>query len=553
METKRINGFLFEKLLYNGLANLKKSEDELNSLNVFPVADGDTGTNMRMTLENGLRYAQPNEELCDYLSTLNEGLLLGARGNSGVILSQIFRGIHMHLSRCSAANCNDMRNALIQGYKTAYQAVINPVEGTILTVSREGIEHIRQQVDRSTSIETLFSMYVAEMRKSLSHTPEILDVLKASGVVDSGALGYITIIDGMSKYFKGEIFEVDLSASATLAPKAEEKQISFSSFNENSSFEKGYCMEFILQLLNSPSYLQKFNLTDYINEIKPFGDSIAVTKDKTRVKVHIHTKSPAVVITLSQRYGEFLTFKLENMQLQHNEHIEKQKAKKQSYSKPIGIIAVYNGEGIKNEFANLGCDATIDGGITMNPPSSEFLAAYESIDAENIIVLPNSKNVIGAAEQAAKLSNRKSIHVLPTKSIVEGYFAAAMDVGNSEDIKKRIESIKKGAADVTTLSIAPASKHYESSDVTCDPGDYIAVLNDKIVFSAKTPEDAFIGGFSMLENADERETCMVFCGESATDELNEKLSDTVYEKYPGLELTAVFGGQHTYIWTCGII
>ncbi len=551
MNTRRIDGYLFEKLLYNGLANLQAAEQTLNSLNVFPVADGDTGTNMRLTLENGLRYAKRNEHLGNYLQTLNDGLLLGARGNSGVILSQIFRGISQQLSRCSAANCGDMRNAFILGYKTAYQAVVRPVEGTILTVSREGIENIRRQVDRNTTMQGLFSMYVAEMQKSLAHTPELLPVLKASGVVDSGALGYITLVEGMSKYLNGEVLK--LGAPIPKQNPAQGSSPSFSAFNETSTFEQGYCMEFILQLLNSPAYSQGFELEDFVREIMPLGDSIAVTRDKSRIKVHIHTKKPSFIINLAQRYGEFLTFKLENMQLQHNEHMARQKTLREGYSKPLGIVAVSNGDGMREEFTKLGCDAVLDGGPTMNPPSSEFVEAYNSIDAEHIVVLPNNKNVIGAAEQAISLCKRENIHVLPTKSVAEGYFAIAMDIGTGKDAARRIDSMQAGAAGVVTLAVALANRHYADDTVSCDPGDYVTVLNNHVVLSAKSPIDAFMGGLAKIQDIDDRETCLIFCGDASTPELDAALEGRLADENIDLEISFTPGGQQTYLWICGII
>ncbi len=553
MNTRRINGYLFEQMLYNGLANLRKMEKTLNSLNVFPVADGDTGTNMRLTLENGLRHAKRSEPLFAYLRTLNDGLLLGARGNSGVILSQIFRGIYLYLARCNAANCGDMRNALVQGYKTAYQAVVHPVEGTILTVAREGIEHIRGHIDRNTTMETLFSMYVAEMKKSLAHTPEMLAVLKSSGVVDSGALGYITIVEGMSKYLNGELLKLDTPISQEPTRNAVAPIPSSEAFNENSRFEEGYCMEFILQLMTSAAYSQGFVLENFIKEIQPFGDSIAVVRDRTRIKVHIHTKKPAFIMTLGQRYGEFISFKLENMQLQHNEQQASKQAPPRRYTKPLGIVTVACGEGMKEELKKLGCDCILDGGVTMNTPSSDFLAAYEEIDAEHIVVLPNSKNVVGAAEQAAKLCRRENIHVLPTASVAEGYFAAAMDVGNSKDVAKRIESIRAGAANVVTLSVARAEKHYENETVHCEAGDYVAVLADQVVFSASTPVDAFMGGLAHVEDIESRETCLVFCGDATDGEIEETLEASLSDRYADLEVNFVPGGQHTYLWICGII
>lgn len=551
MSTKRINGLLFEKLLYNGLANLQKAEQKLNAMNVFPVADGDTGTNMCLTLANGLRHAQSSETLSVYLRSLNEGLLLGARGNSGVILSQLFKGIYLHLNRCAAANCGDMRNAFIRGYKTAYQAVVDPVEGTILTVSREGIENIRPCIDRNTTMEALFSMYVAEMKKSLKNTPHLLPVLEASGVVDSGALGYITILEGMSKYLNGEILTPAVAAEPVNEQAAGEG--SMLAFDENSTFGDGYCMEFILQLMATPGYSQNFDLQSFVKEMKPFGNSIAATRDQSRVKVHIHTKEPAWLIQLSQRYGEFLTFKLENMQLQHNEQLRRQKQVTPPRAKSFATVAVANSEGLAEQFRQLGCDVVLDGGPTMNTSSSEFVEAFDSLNAQTIVVLPNSKNVLGAARQAAELSKRGNIQVLPTASIAEGYFALSMDVGNTQDSEKRLSNMKKGMEGVTTLSVAKAKKSYSDGSVTCEPGSYIALVNDRVVFSAGSLEDAFVGGLHTLPELDDLETCVAFRGKNAPDDLEDTLTDRLDEEDLDLELSIADGGQPTYLLICGLI
>ena len=340
MSIRRINGLQLEKMIRNGLANLEASESEVNRLNVFPVADGDTGTNMCLTLSNGIRRAKSHVEAGLYLKELSEGMLLGARGNSGVILSQLFKGMWQELARTTMIGPGEMRGALIRSYRVAYAAVVQPVEGTILTVAREGIEHIRSQISRTTGIDTLLSMYIAEMRKTLSYTPEMLDVLKEAGVIDSGALGYILICEGMLKYLYGDVLKTrDVPREES---KTTDETLSSTLFNENSVFEDGYCMEFILQLMKTASYNQRFRLQSYIDDLKIYGNSLAVIQDNTRVKVHIHTHKPAKVIALSQEYGEFLNFKLENMQLQHTETmLQKELTDSQ---KCLSAIAVVNGE-----------------------------------------------------------------------------------------------------------------------------------------------------------------------------------------------------------------
>ena len=324
---RRINGIHLEKMIKNGLAFLQQHEEEVNRLNVFPVPDGDTGTNMALTLGNGIRYAKSDENAGAYLRSLSDGMLLGARGNSGVILSQFYRGFADELVRSPLIGPGELRNGLIRGYRTAYEAVVHPVEGTILSVTREGIEHIRTQITRNSSIETILSMYIAEMRKTLSFTPEMLSVLKEAGVVDSGAYGFILITEGMLKCLYGEVIElVDVPVQ-----KAEQPLVDLSLFNETSEFSDGYCTEFILQRLTNTRYQQNFNKQKFISELRFFGNSIAVVVNGMRVKVHIHTLYPAKVIALAQQYGEFLTFKMDNMQVQHNEH-DLEIAKKRSTS-----------------------------------------------------------------------------------------------------------------------------------------------------------------------------------------------------------------------------
>ena len=273
MSTKRINGIHLEKMLKNGLAFLQQHEEEVNRLNVFPVPDGDTGTNMVLTLGNGTRYAKSSEDAGAYLRTLSDGMLLGARGNSGVILSQFFKGLAVELSRCPVIGPGELRNGLIRGYRTAYEAVVHPVEGTILSVTREGIEHIRTQITRNSSIESILSMYIAEMRKTLSFTPEMLSVLKEAGVVDSGAYGFILIVEGMLKCLYGEVID-----PKELPRQVNEAPVDLSLFNENSKFTDGYCTEFILQRLVSSRYEQDFSKENFISELRFFGNSIADRK-----------------------------------------------------------------------------------------------------------------------------------------------------------------------------------------------------------------------------------------------------------------------------------
>lgn len=544
--TRRVNGFLLEKMLRNGLANIRAAEETINGLNVFPVADGDTGLNMRLTLENGLRRAKGRTEIGLYLRDLSEGMLLGARGNSGVILSQIFKGIYQELARCQAANIADMRNALIRGYRVAYQSVVCPVEGTILTVAREGIELIRTQLDRNTSIESLLGMYIAQMRKTLAATPDMLAVLKEYGVVDSGAVGYITIFEGMYKYLCGETLQD--SGSGETVPRTD---ISEDIFNENSPFEEGYCMEFILQLMNGDSYNHRFRIATFTEDLKLFGNSIVVTQDGTRVKVHIHTMKPGKVIAMSQEFGEFLTFKLDNMQVQHNEFIRKM-PKQERVHLQMAVVAVVNGAGMQKVFTDLGCTVVLDGSSKMNTSTQEFLDAFREANADTIVVLPNNKNIVRAAEQAAAMFGESEIHVLPTTSMVEGYYALSMDIPD-EVTDKRIKAMLSGAGNIVTLSQTIASRDYAHNGIGCKVGEEIALVNDRLVFSCRDTIEAVMGGLHKIEGIADKEYCVIFRGEDVDPAQESSLEDAIREEYPLLELQFMDGGQRIYRWLLGVI
>ena len=545
MAVKRINGIELEQMIRNGLVNLRASEDEINRLNVFPVPDGDTGTNMVKTLEHGLSLAERSGDVNVFTKSLSSGMLLGARGNSGVILSQFFYGFSQALSRAILIGPGELRNALVRGYRVAYNAVVKPVEGTILSVAREGIEHIRAQITRSSTIDFILSAYVAEMRKTLVLTPEMLPVLKDAGVVDSGATGFILIFEGMVKYLNGEVLEdtVQRTESKSSSPD-------LSLFNENSVFLDGYCMEFILQRMNASAYEQDFRLKSFIGALDRLGDSIVCVQDGKRVKVHIHTKAPSVIIELAQRYGEFLTFKLENMQVQHNEHDQKIKP---AVHKPLSVVAVVNGAGMRKLFEGLGADCVIDGDATMNTSAQEFVDTFESLDADAIVVLPNNKNVILAAEQAASLVPEKKITVLPSKSFVEGYYAIAMDLPNEKDLTKRIESMRSGIDNIVTLRETTASRDYTYHEIRCRRGEDIAFLGSELVCVNSDWRNAILDALAMIEDIEDRETGIVLRGKDVPASDEEALCDAIAEQYPMLELEFVDAGQEIYHWEIGIM
>ncbi|WP_407386231.1 DAK2 domain-containing protein [Ruminococcus sp.] len=546
MPNKRINGIHLEKMMKNGLAALQRREQEVNRLNVFPVPDGDTGTNMVLTLLNGVRYATSSEDCGVYLRGLSDGMLLGARGNSGVILSQFFHGFAVETARSPIIGPGELRAGLIRGYRAAYDAVVHPVEGTILSVMREGIEHIRSQITRTSTIESILSMYIAEMRKTLSFTPEMLSVLKEAGVVDSGAYGFILIFEGMLKCLYGEV--IDLAEQPE--QPSEKPLVDLSLFNEKSEFTDGYCTEFILQRLVHPRYRQDFSRDSFISELKFFGNSIVVVVDGTRVKVHIHTLYPAKVIAFAQQYGEFLTFKLENMQVQHNEHDRIAAPKKEH--KPLAVIAVVNGEGMKELFSRFGCDIVIDGGTTMNTSSAEFVDAFSEVDADRIVILPNNPNVILAAKQAAQLSKRRDITVIESKSVAQGYFAMAMDLPDSDDAAFRVSQMESGIRDIATISQTVASRDYSYHEISCRRGDEIALLDGEIVSVGSDYAKTILDTLAAVPAIEEKETCVIFRGARVPAEREEQLFELLSAQYPLMDVEFIDGGQEIYHWIVGV-
>ena len=542
-----INGFIFEEMVLNGLHNLINHEKEINAMNVFPVADGDTGTNMRLTLENGYKRAGHQQHLGLYLKELSAGMLLGARGNSGVILSQLFKGIAQSLARCGMANPREIKEALILAYQTAYQAVINPVEGTILTVAREGIEHTKDQVFGKVRIDSVFNMYLAEMKVSLEKTPTILPVLKEAGVLDSGAYGYIIIVEGMLKGLLGEKIETGLEEI-----QKQEESASPIFFDENSEFNEGYCMEFLLQLMNSKNYKNTFNFDSFVNTLKPFGNSIVALREGTIIKVHIHTLVPSDVMKLAREYGEFVSFKLENMQVQHNEYIYKQKNEKKLDHKPLQIIAVVDGEGLESLYKEMGCDIVLQGGQTMNTSSEEFVFAINRTDADDVIIFPNNKNILEAARHAVVVSEAKNVTIIPTETVLEGYYALAMDLPDIDNAT-RIDSLRSGAEGIVSISIGDAIKEYKDEEFSCSIGDKVGILNGKMSAASKNIKDTLDILLSKIEDIEDKAGIIVFKGESCPQNIEDDITDLINEKYDHLDVQIFEGDEHVYDVLIGVI
>ena len=542
MKNNMIDGNIFSDMIKGALGELLIYEKEIDDLNVFPVPDGDTGANMRRTLELGVQHAPTTTMLNEYVEKLSSGMLLGARGNSGVILSQIFKGIGSALSQKANATAGELLDAFFSGYVTAYNTVYHPVEGTILTVLREGVN--RTRTAGFSDIESMLATLLAEMQAVLKTTPDLLPVLKEAGVVDSGGFGLVKIVEGMLKVCRGEEIKYES------AIQSDKTTLDFSAFDENSEFSFGYCMEYILQLQAAKCDIDGFSKQAYTEEISPHGNSIVVILDKNRVRVHIHTFTPETIISISRKYGEFVFFKLDNMALQHNETMAGRTCRTVPH-KELEIISVTSGSTLAALFSDLGSGITVNAQSDMGVSVQEVLEAIEGANADMVVILPNDKNVVQTANQAVEMyqSDKVAVEVLPTKSVAEGYFALASDMPDSPT-DERITAMKEGAEWVSTVTLSKCARARTNNGIQCSVGDYVSLVDGKLVNSSKDMLECIMVALRAVEEVEEKETAVVFVGKiDCIDEIIERIE----EEFPSLQINMIDGAFSDEKLVIGII
>lgn len=542
-----INGVLFENMVKGGAENLYANKGIVNDLNVFPIPDGDTGDNMYMTIDSGASApsSDGSDDLGEVSARIAHGMLLGARGNSGVILSRIFAGIAAGLKGVEEADIQTFGEALKKGSAEAYNAVSVPVEGTILTVFRDAVSYAGERINSETTLEGYFADLIAELRRSLERTPELLDVLKEAGVVDSGGAGLVYIVEGMKNaVYGGEITRTDHGAPSSA------HNINIDTFTSDSVLEFGYCTEFLLRLQSSKINIDEFDINEFTELVKSLGDSVVSFRDGTIVKVHVHTMTPGVVLNEVQKYGEFLTLKIENMMLQHNETtIENRfEIKKEKVRKKFGVVAVASGAGLTEMFKSLGADQVVDGGQSMNPSSGDFIKAFENVNADNILVFPNNGNVVLAAMQAADMYDKANIKVIPTKTVGEGYSALSMLETEGRTADEVAEEAAEYARGVVTGFVSRAGRTTEMDGVSITSGDFIG-FSDDVVYSDSPDKCAAASVLCDRLDAGSFDVILLLAGKGATDEEAERLYDELTEKYKDAEIIMQNGGQplHDFI------
>ena len=554
-DLKYLGGLLLAKMAFGGAARLRSNADEVNKLNVFPVPDGDTGDNMRMTVESGIAAIEnlDSDDLSEVMKVLSHGMLLGARGNSGVILSQFFAGISKGLAGTKKADPAILGHALELGVKQAYTSVMTPTEGTILTVAREAVEYAVERITPQSTLRSFFADLVGEMHDSVDRTPEILSVLKEAGVVDSGGAGLFYIMDGFNRVLNGEeVSQVEEAAPQTTAKPA----IDFSAFGPDSVMTYGYCTEMLVQLQNSKVDVESFDIEALKEFLGSIGDSVVAFKTESIVKLHVHTFTPEKVLAHCHTFGEFLTIKIENMTLQHTESTEEVsfvmntdapvESAPAAEMKQYGVVAVSNGEGISALLKELGTDEVVPGGQTQNPSTNDFLDAFSRVHAEHIFVFPNNGNIVMAARQAASLYEDATVHVIPSKNIGTGYVGISSIDFENPDPQAVIAQVEAAMQRVTAGYISPSIRDADMNGVHIHKGDTIGIIEKEIVVSEADMMTATTKLAKQLLDGPDKFMLTVFTGKDATAENQAALSEHLTESCPSAEVYFIDGGQEIY-------
>lgn len=534
---QRIDGVQFTRMVQRGAQSLRAHVASVNNLNVFPIPDGDTGDNMLLTILGGADAAVDTLSVSEVSRRISDGMLLSARGNSGVILSQIFEGMAEGFEGMESADNEGIIKALRAGVAHAYNAVMEPTEGTMLTVVRCAAEYVATKPVAGP--EELFRDLVAEAKRTLEKTPEMLPVLKKAGVVDSGGAGFVYIAEGMLKAL------TDGEATENFSiPKIGEASIDLNLFSEDSVLEYGYCTELLLRLQRCKTDIDTFEVSSLTDYLKGIGDSVVAFKTGSIVKIHIHTMTPDRVLAFCQRYGEFLKIKIENMSLQHNntptEGINVS-VKPPREKKNYGVVAVASGDGIKSFFEESGADVIVDGGQSMNPSTEDFIRAFDETCAETVFVLPNNSNIILTAKQAAAMYEGSDIRVIESKTVGDGYAALSMLSVDSGDTDTIVRELTEAMDGVVTAEVSQSVR--DTDEVSA--GDYIGFVGKDIIADEKTRLEAACKTVDSLSE-NEFDICIIARGKTVDEREGTELSSYVKTNYPSKEVYMIDGGQDVY-------
>ncbi|WP_391121147.1 DAK2 domain-containing protein [Psychrobacillus sp. L3] len=543
---KSINGIQFADMVKMGAHHLFQNADYVDALNVFPVPDGDTGTNMNLSMTSGAKEiaAHTVEHIGKTAQALSKGLLMGARGNSGVILSQLFRGFGKSVEQLSTVDTKQFAQALNYGVETAYKAVMKPVEGTILTVAKDSAKKAVDVSKTEEDICLLMEKIVIEAKASLNRTPDLLPVLKEVGVVDSGGQGLVFVYEGFLASLKGEALpEKTVSSSMDDLVSAEHHK-NVQSFMDTADIEFGFCTEFMVRFEEGKKV---FDETAFRNDLSAYGDSLLVISDDEIAKIHIHSETPGEVLTYGQQYGDLIKIKIENMRQQHTEIVgegyTKEAPTKKAQVHPYAVVTVAMGEGISELLKSLGASAVIEGGQTMNPSTEDIVKAIEAVGAERVLILPNNKNIIMAAEQAAEVLGIEAA-VVPTKTLPQG-MAAILAFNAQATVEENKKNMTEAFAHVKTGQVTFAVRDTSIDGVEIKKDDFMAIAEGKIILSTPSREEAATKLAQSLidENA---EIVTIIYGEDVSKEEASNFAAFIEEQFEDLEIELYNGKQPLY-------
>lgn len=547
---EKINGLVLAKMIDLGSKNLAKNAEKINSLNVFPVPDGDTGTNMNLSMSSGAKETAANvvENIGELGKSFSKGLLMGARGNSGVILSQLFRGMSQHIAGKSEIDAKEFAAAIQNGVSIAYKAIIKPVEGTILTVAREAAEAGVKAAENTTSIIEVMDAIYLEAQESLKRTPELLPILKEVGVVDSGGQGLVCVYQGFVAALKGEEIE-GLDTVETNVVDMQFEDDHDMDFMSPEDIVYGFCTEFTVRLDKDK---KEFNEDKFREDMSKFGDSLLVISDSEYVKIHVHTETPGEVFNYGQQYGELIKIKSDNMREQHREVLRKQEAKQASAPKEVkeqAMISISMGAGLSKVLKSMGVDYIVEGGQTMNPSTEDIMKAIKEVNAKNIYIFPNNKNIQLAAKQAAELAE-ENVFVIESKTAPQG-LAAVMVFNSQLSPEENFANMQEVLSTVSTLEVTHAVRDTNIEGVEIKKDQFMGIKDGKIVVSDLSLNTVLE---ELLEKSldEDKEIVTLYLGEDSTDEYTDFLEELLENKYPDVEVELIASGQPVYPYIIGV-
>ncbi len=547
---EKINGLVLAEMIDLGSKNLAKNAEKINSLNVFPVPDGDTGTNMNLSMSSGAKETAANvvENIGELGKSFSKGLLMGARGNSGVILSQLFRGMSQHIADKKEVNAKEFADAIQNGVSIAYKAIIKPVEGTILTVAREAAEAGLKAAENTTSVVEVMEAIYVEAQASLKRTPDLLPILKEVGVVDSGGQGLVCVYQGFVAALKGEKIEGLESVETNVVDMQFEDDHDMD-FMSPEDIVYGFCTEFTVRLDKEK---KDFNEDKFREDMSKFGDSLLVISDSEYVKIHVHTETPGDVFNYGQQYGELIKIKSDNMREQHREVLRKQEAKQATTPKELkeqAMISISMGAGLSKVLTSMGVDYIVEGGQTMNPSTEDIMKAIKEVNAKNIFIFPNNKNIQLAAKQAAELAE-ESVFVIESKTAPQG-LAAVMVFNSQASADENFANMQEVLSTVSTLEVTHAVRDTNIEGVEIKKDEFMGIKDGKIVVSNLSLNTVLE---ELLEKSidEDKEIVTLYLGEESTEEYTDFLEQLIEEKYPDVEVELIESGQPVYPYIIGV-